>query len=209
MITSASKYNLRYFLKGATESGRIGPVFRVSPTPAFCYEKGVRVSRNEGIEMTGRPLIGGRPLTNVERQRRWRAAHPSPSRRRETTVAIIASQPAGVRAVPDARLRNLEYDVLLRRAFYTEQAPLAAWLHRIADRMVAGVRAFADEHGATVAGELLQPAKAVRALLSEYLEMQIDEFGDLHAEIEKALKGPPARDRYGRSYVKLALANSS
>lgn len=108
-------------------------------------------------------------------------------------MAIVASQPAGVRAVPDARLRNLEYDVLLRQAFYTERAPLAVWLRRIADRVAAGVRAFADEHGTTVAGELSQPAKAVRALLSEYLEMQIAEFGDLHGEVEKALNGAAGR----------------
>jgi hypothetical protein len=148
--------------------------------------------------MTGRPLIGDRPLTNAERQRRWRAVHPSPSKRVEASMAIIASQPASVRAVPDARLRNLEYDVLLRRAFYTERAPLAAWLHRIADRVVAGVRAFADEHGTTVAGELSQPAKAVRALLSEYLEMQIAEFGDLYAEYREGA------ERCGRTMATLS-----
>jgi hypothetical protein len=59
--------------------------------------------------------------------------------------------------VPDSRLRNLEYDVLLRRAFYTERAPLAAGLHKIADAVIAGLQSFAERDGPAIAAELGQP----------------------------------------------------
>jgi hypothetical protein len=51
-------------------------------------------------------------------------------------------------ALPDpvgGKLRNLEYDVMLHREFYTERAPLAEWLHKIANAVVTGVRSVRAE----------------------------------------------------------------
>jgi hypothetical protein len=45
---------------------------------------------------------------------------------------------------------------MLRRAFYAERAPLAGWLHTIADAMVTALRSFAERYGATIATELAQ-----------------------------------------------------
>lgn len=109
------------------------------------------------------------------------------------SMAIIASSPAVARTVPDSRLRNLEYDVLLRRAFYTERAPLAAGLHKIADAVVEGLRGFAERDGPVIAAELGQPPAALVPLLATHLTAQIDEFGDLHSEINKALNAAAGR----------------
>ena len=94
--------------------------------------------------------------------------------------------------MPDSRLRNLEYDVMLRQAFYAERAPLAACLNKIADAVVAGLQSFAEQYGPAVAAALGQPA-AVAALLADHLDVQIAEFGDLHAEVDKALNSAAAR----------------
>jgi hypothetical protein len=50
---------------------------------------------------------------------------------------------------------------MLRRAFYAERAPLAGWLHTIADAMVTALRSFAERYGATIATELAQSAEAM------------------------------------------------
>jgi phage terminase large subunit GpA-like protein len=145
--------------------------------------------------MAGQP-IGARAMTGAERARRWRAAHPRVPKPRQTTMpsmAIIASSPAAARTVPDSRLRNLEYDVLLRRAFYTERAPLAEGLRKIADAVIAGLRAFAERDGLTIAAELGQPPAALVPLLARHLAAQIVEFGNLHAEVDKALNSAAAR----------------
>ena len=145
--------------------------------------------------MAGQP-IGERAMTGAERARRWRAAHPRVPKPRQTmmpSMAIIASSPAVARTVPDSRLRNLEYDVLLRRAFYTERAPLAAGLHKIADAVVEGLRGFAERDGPVIAAELGQPPAALVPLLATHLTAQIDEFGDLHSEINKALNAAAGR----------------
>jgi hypothetical protein len=104
-------------------------------------------------------LIGERPLTAAERQRRHRAIHPRPEaiRRRESAMQKIASSPAVPwLPVPASRLRNLEYDLLLRRAFYTDRAPLAAGLHKIAsDRGFARLRraGWAGDRGRAAAAD--------------------------------------------------------
>jgi phage terminase large subunit GpA-like protein len=128
-------------------------------------------------------------MSGAERARRFRSAH----RRSASPAPTTPPLPSVARSVPESRLRNLEYDVVLRRAFYTERAPLAEWLHKIADAVVAGLRSFAEQYGPTVANELAQPAEAVVALLADHLEIQIAELGDLHAEVDKALNSAAAR----------------
>jgi hypothetical protein len=141
-------------------------------------------------------MIGNRLLTAAERQRRHRALYPRPEaiRRREMAMAKIAALPAVPRStVPESRLRNLEYDLLLRRAFYSERAPLAEGLHKIADAVIAGLRAFAERDGPAIAEELEQPPAALMPLLATHLAAQIVEFGDLHGEVDKALNTAAAR----------------
>jgi hypothetical protein len=134
-------------------------------------------------------------MTGAERQRRWYAAHRQRSRVDSALPAPVPiGQPsAGARQVPDSRLRNLEYDVMLRQAFYAERAPLAAWLNKIADAVVAGLQSFAEQYGPAVAAALGQPAAAVTALLADHLDVQIAEFGYLHADVDKALNSAAAR----------------
>jgi hypothetical protein len=94
-------------------------------------------------------------MVGAERARRFRSAH----RNKASTAPTTPPLPSVAGSVPESRLRNLEYDVMLRRAFYTERAPLAEWLHKIADAVVTGLRSFAEQYGPTVANELAQPAE--------------------------------------------------
>jgi hypothetical protein len=75
----------------------------------------------------------------------------------------------------------------------TPNAPLAEGLRKIADSVIAGLRAFAERDGPAIAAELAQPPAALVPLLARHLAAQIVEFGDLHAEVEKALSSAAAR----------------
>ena len=137
----------------------------------------------------GRPTIGSRPLTGVERVQRYRARHRQPPSAKPGPAIL----PAVGSPAPDSRLRNLEYDVMLRRAFYRERAPLAEWLRQVADAVLTGLHRFAERYGAAVATELALSAADMVAVLAVHLEVQISEFGDLHVEIDKALNSAAGR----------------
>jgi phage terminase large subunit GpA-like protein len=138
-------------------------------------------------------MIGERPMTAAERQRRHRLLHPKPRRTQQPVPMPVASLLAPRRAPDGNRLRNLEYDVLLRRTFYTERAPLAEWLHQTADAVIEGLRSFAEQYGPAVAEGLQKPRVTVAALLGSHIAAQIVELGDLHLEIDKALNSAAAR----------------
>jgi hypothetical protein len=63
--------------------------------------------------------IGERAMTGAERARKFRQAHRKPK------PGEPAPPSPAPRPVPEGRLRNLEYDVELRQAFYVPRADLA------------------------------------------------------------------------------------
>src|SRR5215469_7694528 len=101
-----------------------------------------------------RPRINpDRPLTNAEKKRR------------QYQAAKGGNPPKNRSPVADGRLRNLEYDVQLREAFYVAREPLAAALHQLADALCARLGEFVCQHGPAIATELRQPQRILTPLL--------------------------------------------
>jgi hypothetical protein len=93
-----------------------------------------------------------------------------------------------------ARLRNLEYDVLVRRWFYIERAPVAGWLHKTADLILTELRAFPEERVVEFLCIGQSPEQFV-PILRRHMGQHIEDMGDQHAAIEKALDQAAARWR--------------
>lgn len=93
----------------------------------------------------------------------------------------------------EGRLRNLEYDVLLRAAFYVPREAVEPPLHRLADAVVSALRQFPKRYGRGIAQDLGRAARQVTPRLRREIATHLAELGDLHAEVTKALDSAASR----------------
>src|SRR5262249_44275315 len=105
----------------------------------------------------------------------------------------------------EARLRGLEYELLLRRELFHDRVPIEADLRQIATVIKAGLAAFATRYGSQIAAELDLPAGRVAPLLQPVFGGFPAGPGNMDAQIVEALdkaaahwrRSPPERGKHG------------
>src|SRR5215471_12274058 len=139
----------------------------------------------------GRPPIFARPMSDAERVKRYRERRRNPL-------------PPPVTPLAEARLRGLEYELLLRRELFHDRVPIEADLRQIATVIKAGLAAFATRYGSQIAAELDLPADRLAPLLQRVFDVFLAELGNMDAQIVEALdkaaahwrRFPPERGKH-------------
>ena len=104
-----------------------------------------------------------------------------------------ALSPAARLDAAGAKLRGLEYDVVVRRSYYCERELAARWLHRLADEYLRELTAFPGELYAALLS--FGRPDGFLPIVCKHLAEHIAEGGDPHAAVETALDGAAARWR--------------
>jgi len=108
-------------------------------------------------------------------------------KREKQTERRAAKLPEARLQAASARLATLEFEVEVRRGFYVPREPLALWLHRIADALQGALRAFPEPWTVPLLWPVEEEREAFAVILREAMARQLEDMGDLHAAIERAL----------------------
>jgi hypothetical protein len=108
-------------------------------------------------------------------------------KREKQTERRAAKLPEARLQAASARLATLEFEVEVRCGFYVPRESLALWLHRVADTLLLALRAFPAPWAVPVLWEVEEEREAFATALREAMARHLEDMGDLHAAIERAL----------------------
>jgi hypothetical protein len=108
-------------------------------------------------------------------------------KREKQTERRAAKLPEARLQAASARLATLEFEVEVRREFYVPRDLLALRLHRIADALLLALQAFPEPWAVPLLWEVEAEREAFAAALREAMARHLEDMGDLHTAIERAL----------------------
>lgn len=107
-------------------------------------------------------------------------------RERQTERQAATLSEARLQAA-SARLATLEFEVEVRRGFYVPRELLALRLHRVANALLLALRAFPEPWAVPLLWEIEEEREAFATALREAMARHLEDMGNLHDAIERAL----------------------